>query len=139
MAFEQAQKRTNPSPYDQMIVLSQCMINSAFASMWQQENHDALMKKFTRTGINQQYINPAILEPPQIWIPVRDRNYLGRVYLRLKVITGNIYLHTTPQSTAPTRIPMDGWDLYFRMRISTYPTPCEDKCNSLPLSRLQEQ
>ncbi|GIC88010.1 uncharacterized protein Aud_004401 [Aspergillus udagawae] len=117
MAIDQGQKKTNPSPYDQVIVMSQRFINASFARMWQEAPYDDPLKLFERTGPRTQDMVKVTFEPPQIFIPAFDRDYPGQVYLRMKVLRGRIYLYSNSTNQYPDPFDMDGWDLYFKMRI----------------------
>ncbi|GAQ10131.1 hypothetical protein ALT_7452 [Aspergillus lentulus] len=117
MAIDQGQKKTNPSPYDQVIIMSQRFINASFARMWQEAPYNDPLKRFERTGPRTQDMINVTFEPPQIFIPAPDRNYPGQVYLRMKVLRGDIYLYSNSTNAFPDHYDMDGWDLYFKMRI----------------------
>ncbi|GIK05626.1 hypothetical protein Aspvir_009739 [Aspergillus viridinutans] len=117
MAIEQGQKKTNPSPYDQVIVMSQSFINASLARMWQVAPYNDPLKLFERNGPRTQDMVKVTFEPPQIFIPAPDRDYPGQVYLRMKVLRGRIYLYSNSTNAFPDPYDMDGWDLYFKMRI----------------------
>jgi hypothetical protein len=133
MAIDQGQKKTNPSPYDQVIVMSQRFINASFARMWQEAPYDDPLKRFERTGPRTQDMIKVTFEPPQIFIPAPDRNYPGQVYLRMKVLRGDIYLYSNSTNAFPDHYDMDGWDLYFKMRISKHPILTNHTISPFPL------
>ncbi|KAF7175430.1 hypothetical protein CNMCM7691_008531 [Aspergillus felis] len=85
MAIDQGQKKTNPSPYDQVIVMSQRFINASFVRMWQEAPYDDPLKLFERTGPRTQDMVKVTFEPPRLFIPAFDYDYPGQIYLRMKV------------------------------------------------------
>lgn len=117
-AFTQSQVyKTNPNPYDQIIVLSQATINESFANMWAIAPDDSPLLSFAKTQRDGQYIN-GTLAAPRISLQAQQRD-LQLLYYYLNFDSGTLKLYVSDDSNDSTMTEFDisGWIICFPVRI----------------------
>ncbi|OTA84420.1 hypothetical protein M434DRAFT_400466 [Hypoxylon sp. CO27-5] len=113
-------QRTNPSPYDQVIFLSQEMINKAFHNMWAltpKRNPPPLreFKKSYRTGdIDIK------LDPPTIKLMVTTKQD-PQLYFMLNMKSGTIatYVSSDPDDDTKKTFDVTGWKFGFAVKLAS--------------------
>ncbi|KAI0148181.1 hypothetical protein F4776DRAFT_606501 [Hypoxylon sp. NC0597] len=113
-------QRTNPSPYDQVIFLSQEMINKAFHNMWAltlKRNPSPLreFKKSYRTGdIDIK------LDAPTIKLMVTTRQD-PQLYFMLNMKSGTIatYVSSNPDDDTKKKFDVTGWKFGFAVKLAS--------------------
>lgn len=111
---------TDPSPYDQVFLLSQAFINNAFQSMFPQPvSFSRKDREFLRTKTTGQWITAGQVSAPSISIHVEERNPAYSALFNLTFASGTIHLRTSPRGARDTfqNYPLDGWQLVFKTRI----------------------
>ncbi|KAI0392996.1 hypothetical protein F5Y17DRAFT_459335 [Xylariaceae sp. FL0594] len=114
--------RTDPSPYDQIFVLSEDVINKSFASMFPGTTpftrNDKEAVRTRRTG---QWITRGKVLAPRISVHVEERNPAYHALFKLRFESGSIHLRTTPRGVrdAYRNYPLDGWELVFKTRLAS--------------------
>ncbi|RHZ63547.1 hypothetical protein CDV55_103635 [Aspergillus turcosus] len=121
--------QTNPSPYDQIFILSQEFINKSFrAGFPRPEKFQRYDKEAVNTGkvdpnnMTGQWIEEdTLVGAPQISINVEERNPSYLTLFILNFVSGSIHLRTTPPG-APSKFQdfsLQGWKLVFKTRIAS--------------------
>ncbi|KAL5050837.1 hypothetical protein BDW71DRAFT_173287 [Aspergillus fruticulosus] len=114
--------QTDPSPYDQVFILSEKVINEAFDAMFPTpvpfSRQDKEAVRTRRTG---QWIANAHVGAPRISIHVEERNPAYLVLFTLSFDSGRIHLRTSPPGAPSTfgNFPLAGWKLVFKTRIAS--------------------
>ncbi|KAL4960398.1 uncharacterized protein BDV14DRAFT_204709 [Aspergillus stella-maris] len=114
--------QTNPSPYDQIFILSENVINEAFRAMFPSpvsfSRQDQEAVRTRRTG---QWISNAKVEAPSISMHVEERNPSFMAFFTLSFDSGRIHLRTSPPGAPSTfgNYPLTGWKLVFKTRIAS--------------------
>ncbi|KAL4949260.1 hypothetical protein BDW69DRAFT_188476 [Aspergillus filifer] len=90
--------QTNPSPYDQIFILSENVINEAFRAMFPTSVPFSRQdKEAVRTRRTGQWISNAKVEAPSISMHVEERNPAYMAFFTLTFDTGGrIHLRTSP-------------------------------------------
>ena len=91
--------KTNPEPYEQIIVLSQKMINAAFHNMWMLADVKSPLLHLNQRNRAQEFIETD-LGPPKIELQVTTQD--PQLYYLLKMTKGGLKIYTTndPQNEA---------------------------------------
>ncbi|KAL4815456.1 hypothetical protein BDW67DRAFT_176276 [Aspergillus spinulosporus] len=114
--------QTDPSPYDQVFILSEKVINEAFEAMFPTpvpfSRQDKEAVRTRRTG---QWIANARVRAPRISIHVEERNPAYLMLFTLSFDSGRIHLRTSPPGAPSTfgNFPLAGWKLVFKTRIAS--------------------
>ncbi|KAL4946613.1 hypothetical protein BDV06DRAFT_218080 [Aspergillus oleicola] len=114
--------QTNPSPYDQIFILSENVINEAFRAMFPQPvSFSRQDKEAVRTRRTGQWISNAKVEAPSISMHVEERNPAYMALFTLSFDSGRIHLRTSPPGAPSTfgNYPLNGWKLVFKTRIAS--------------------
>ncbi|KAI0841843.1 hypothetical protein F5Y06DRAFT_258375 [Hypoxylon sp. FL0890] len=119
--------KTDPSPYDQVIFLSQEMINKAFHNMWAltpKKNPPPLreFKKSYRTGdIDIK------LDPPTINLMVTTKQD-PQLYFMLNMKSGTIetYVSSDPADDTKKKFDVTGWKFGFSVKLASKTVPKND-------------
>lgn len=113
--------QTNPSPYDQIFILSEAVINDSFKDMFPQpvaftrQDKEALQTR--RTG---QWISGGQVGPPSVRMHVEERSPAFMMWFTLEFTGGRIHLRTTAPWESPAKynnFDLTGWRLVFKTRI----------------------
>ncbi|XXH03861.1 hypothetical protein Hte_010267 [Hypoxylon texense] len=118
MAFPQGTYvyRTNPDPYDQIIVLSQKVINAGFKTMWQlaQAEDDSPLKHFYKS-IHGQYIDSDV-GIPSIKLHVGSKEPM--LYFLLSLTKGKFSVYESDESDVTVDWDIKDWVLAFNVTIN---------------------
>ncbi|KAL4879020.1 hypothetical protein BJY04DRAFT_194590 [Aspergillus karnatakaensis] len=122
--------KTNPSPYDQIFILSEDVINKSFEDLF--VNHPDVIRRDQEAvqtrGRSGQYFKNAKAKAPLISLHVEERNPAYLALLTLRFHQGEINLRTTPAWKQPPifrRYDVTEWQP-FKMgvsRLSALATP----------------
>ncbi|KAF4294669.1 hypothetical protein CNMCM8686_002446 [Aspergillus fumigatus] len=114
--------KTNPDPYDQIIVLSQKVINAGFKNMWKlaQGDDDSPLTHFKKS-IHGEYIE-ADVGIPSVKLHVESREPM--LYFLLALKNGEMAVYESDDSDTLFKWDIKDWVLAFNVVIS--------KCNGCP-------
>ena len=109
-------EKTNPEPYEQIIVLCQKMINEAFNNMWMLADDDSPLSHFKYSNRAGEYINTD-LGPPKVQLVVTTED--PQLYYLLAMRKGSLKIYTTdnPDDPADIEWAIDGWVFAFSVKI----------------------
>ncbi|KGO50082.1 hypothetical protein PEX1_079460 [Penicillium expansum] len=111
---------TNPSPYDQVFILSEAVINQSFQAMFPMPVPFSRQdKEAVRTRQTGQWISNGMVSAPQVSIHVEERSPAYLTLFTLPFTSGMIHLRTSPRGARDTfqNFPLGGWKLVFKTRI----------------------
>jgi hypothetical protein len=120
---------TDPSPYDQIFILSQAVINEAFKRLFPTDvkvEFHRLDKQALETGkadyrlMKGQWIEaPSYVLAPRITIHVEERSPKYKILFHRPFDTGRIHLRTSAPGKPDTfkTFPLDKWELVFKTNI----------------------
>ena len=109
-------EKTNPEPYEQIIVLCQKMINEAFNNMWMLADDDSPLSHFKYKNRAGEYIDTD-LGPPKVQLVVTTDD--PQLYYLLAMSQGSLKIYTTDDADDPADIEwtIDGWIFAFSVKI----------------------
>lgn len=107
---------TSPNPYDQIIVLSQKMINNALDSMYFHATHDSSLANLT-LDLPVGNIH-AKLEAPRISLQVASQKIY--YYIKFESGTMNLRVSESPVDSTTKAFDISDWELAFATTISKY-------------------
>ncbi|PYH40188.1 uncharacterized protein BP01DRAFT_370097 [Aspergillus saccharolyticus JOP 1030-1] len=107
---------TSPDPYDQIIVLSQKVINAGFNSMWKlaQGDDESPLTHFHKS-IHGESID-ATVGPPSVQLHVESHEPM--LYFLLALKTGTIILYKSQESDDTISLAVNNWVLAFNVVIN---------------------
>ena len=110
--------KTNPEPYEQIIVLSQKMINEAFHNMWTLADHDSPLHHFEYEERSGEYIKTD-LGPPKVQLHVTTQQ--TQLYYLLAMNKGSLKIYTTKVKKDNDHIEwvIKDWVVAFSVTIGT--------------------
>lgn len=114
---------TNPSPYDQVFILSEAVINQSFQAMFPMPVPFSRQdKEAVRTRQTGQWISNGMVSAPQVSIHVEERSPAYLTLFTLPFTSGMIHLRTSPRGARDTfqNFPLGGWKLVFKTRIGKH-------------------
>ncbi|KAL1967188.1 hypothetical protein VTN77DRAFT_3479 [Rasamsonia byssochlamydoides] len=108
--------KTNPDPYQQIIVLSQAMINDAFKNMWLIADDDSPIRHFkrkTRSGSID-----VTLGQPRVQLQVTTVD--PQLYFMLSMTSGSLHLYVSddPEDDSTKDWEIDNWVFAFSVKIA---------------------
>jgi hypothetical protein len=106
--------KTNPSPYGQIIVLSQGMINRAFKQMWKLADDDSPLKTFTKNLRDGSM--DVKLKAPSVHIHVTTPDPL--LYFLMSMKSGSLTLYTSEDADDNTTKTWDVTDWIFAFSVT---------------------
>ena len=109
-------EKTNPEPYEQIIVLCQKMINEAFNNMWMLADDDSPLSHFNYKNRAGEYIDTD-LGPPKVQLVVTTDD--PQLYYLLAMSKGSLKIYTTddPDDPADIEWAIDSWVFAFSVKI----------------------
>jgi hypothetical protein len=110
--------KTDPSPYEQVIVLSQTVVNDAFHNMWLIAPEGSPLTKLDYTNRSGEYLK-SDLGPPKVQLHVTSSDPL--LYYMLSMKKGSLKIYTTDDPSDPSDIEWDikDWIFAFSVTICT--------------------
>lgn len=111
-------EKTNPEPYEQIIVLCQKMINEAFHNMWILADDDSPLTHFKYQTRSGEYIKTD-LGPPKVQLQVTTQD--PQLYYLLAMNKGSLKIYTTDDPDNPADIEwlIKDWVFAFSVKIGT--------------------
>ena len=111
--------KTNPDPYDQIIVLCQKMINEAFHNMWSLAPDKSHLPHFEYVDRASQYIRTS-LGAPSVKLQVTKAD--PQLYYRMAMTNGSFRIFTTNDSRNDDHIEWQirDWIFAFSVQIGTF-------------------
>ncbi|KAK6517480.1 hypothetical protein TWF281_004132 [Arthrobotrys megalospora] len=109
-------QNTNPSPYEQIFLVTQDTINKTFQNMWAGADKDSPLVKF-ETKSHGQHLS-GDLAAPEISLNVFGQNQV-QLYYHLKFICGDMELYINEDSDDTKVFSLEGWDLVFPVVIGS--------------------
>ncbi|KAK0630858.1 hypothetical protein B0T17DRAFT_616462 [Bombardia bombarda] len=119
MAFQWSQDyRTNPNPYDQIIVLSQKTINDELYNMWAVAPDDSPLLSYTLTLRDGQSLN-CELNAPVISLQVNNQESV-QLYYYLQMLSGSLklYVSNDPANMEMKTFDTTDWSIAVPVKIS---------------------
>ena len=112
-------EKTNPEPYEQIIVLSQKMINAAFHNMWILADDKSPLRHVNQKNRAQEFIETD-LGPPKVQLQVTTDD--PELYYLLKMTKGSLKIYTTNDPNDQTAIEwqIKDWVFAFSVKIGTH-------------------
>jgi hypothetical protein len=112
--------KTSPVPYDQVIVLSQKIINDSFYNMWVLADDTSPIRSINLKTRDGQTLTGK-LKAPTIIVNVVDYTYM--LYFQWNFNSGSMTLYTTDNPNDPTTKTFDltNWVVAFGTTMSTTP------------------
>ena len=109
-------EKTDPEPYEQIIVLSQKMVNAAFNNMWMLADPKSPLLHLSQTNRSQEFIETD-LGPPKVELQVTTQD--PQLYYLLKMTKGNLKIFTTRDPNDDTAIEwqIKDWVFAFSVKI----------------------
>lgn len=110
--------KTNPDPYDQIIVLSQKVINAGFKTMWKlaQADDDSPLKHFKKS-IHGQYIDSDV-GVPSVRLHVGSKEPM--LHFLLSLTKGKLSVYESDESEDALEWDIKNWVLAFNVTISRF-------------------
>lgn len=110
---------TDANPWDQMIILSQKVINESFDNMWQLAQLDdgtSPLKYFERITRTQEYIK-ADIGVPSVQLQTIPKNEL--LYFMLRMTSGSCFIYLSDDSSDDSHIDwqINDWVFAFSVTI----------------------
>lgn len=124
-AFARSQvQKTNPNPYDQILLVSQASLNDALENMYLLAPTDSLLLRFSLTLRDGQSLN-ANLGTPRVSLQVTSQD--PQLYYFMKMNSGTMKVFVSQKASDITMKTFDvsGWEIAFPVKI----------CTRFPLSR----
>lgn len=114
--------KTNPDPYDQIIVLCQKMINEAFRNMWCLASDESPLSHFEYVDRMDQYIKTS-LGAPRVELQVTNAD--PQLYYCMTMTNGSLKIFTTNDSKKDDHIEwqIQNWVFAFSVQIGTFYLP----------------
>lgn len=109
--------QTDPSPYAQVIVLAQSMINDAFQNMWILADDDSPMKHFKKASRGGDSLD-VYLGAPNVSLQVTTRDPELYYYLVMNSGKVKLYLSDDPDDDSNVEWPVNNWVFAFSVKIS---------------------
>ncbi|KAI4862027.1 hypothetical protein F4820DRAFT_464061 [Hypoxylon rubiginosum] len=108
--------KTNPDPYDQIIVLSQKVINAGFKTMWKlaQADDDSPLKHFKKS-IHGQYIDSDV-GVPSVRLHVGSKEPM--LHFLLSLTKGKLSVYESDESEDALEWDIKNWVLAFNVTIN---------------------
>ncbi|KAF3148516.1 hypothetical protein TWF594_000927 [Orbilia oligospora] len=107
---------TDPSPYDQIFLVTQDTINKTFKNMWALADQSSPLVKFNYKS-HGQYLG-GDLDAPEIELSIYGQNSV-QLYYHLKFLTGQMELYIDPDSDDTKDFSLVGWDIVFPVVIGS--------------------
>ncbi|KAK6351918.1 hypothetical protein TWF718_005061 [Orbilia javanica] len=107
---------TNPSPYDQIFLVTQETVNKAFRRMWAIADPSSPLVTFNYKSHGQHLGGD--LDAPQIELNVYGQNNV-QLYYHLKFLTGQMELYIDPDSDDTKVFSLVDWDIVFPVVIGS--------------------
>jgi hypothetical protein len=110
---------TNPTPYEQILVLSQKMINDAFNNMWVIADDDSPLHHFKTSTRGGDKIDTD-LGPPSVQLQVTTVD--PQLYFLLPLTSGSMthYLSNDPDDDTHVDIDIENWVCAFSVKICEF-------------------
>ena len=113
--------KTNPEPYEQIIVVCQKMINDAFTNMWsvsQLIDPNSSLVHFKQSFRSGDKIE-VDLGPPEVQLQIVPQD--PQLYYLLKMENGSLFLYTTEDANNNAHIEwsIKNWVFAFSVKIGT--------------------
>lgn len=111
---------TNPNPYEQILVLSQKMINDAFYNMWVIADDDTPLHRFETSTRGGDTIDVEELGAPSVQLQVTTVD--PQLYFLLPLTSGSMKLYTSSDPTDDTHVDIDieDWVCAFSVKICEF-------------------
>jgi hypothetical protein len=111
--------KTNPSPYNQAIILSQIMIDNAFYNMWLLADDDSPLRKFKKKLKGSDESIDVKLAAPTIQLQVTTID--PQLYFMLNIKSGSVTLYASDDDDDDTTDTWDttDWVVAFSVKIGT--------------------
>lgn len=108
--------KTNPSPYHQILALSQNMINNAFENMWLIADEDSLLHSFDVKNRSGEYLKGKI-KAPKVTLHVTSLDV--QLHYLLQFDSGSLLLYVSDDPNDNTQKSWDvtGWIFAFPISI----------------------
>ncbi|KAK6510177.1 hypothetical protein TWF481_004890 [Arthrobotrys musiformis] len=107
---------TNPSPYDQIFLVTQDTVNKTFRNMWALADQSSPLVKFNFKSHGQHLGGD--LDAPEVELNVYGQNSV-QLYYHLKFLTGEMELYIDADSDDTKRFSLEGWDIVFPVVIAS--------------------
>lgn len=119
-------EKTNPEPYDQIIVLSQKVVNEAFHNMWILAPDKSPLTYFKYEDRARQYIKTD-LGAPRVELQVTRAD--PQLYYRMAMTKGSlkIFKTTDPDNDDHVEWQIQDWSFAFSVQIGTFHHPLSEQ------------
>ncbi|KAF3223491.1 hypothetical protein TWF106_004883 [Orbilia oligospora] len=107
---------TDPSPYDQIFLVTQDTINKTFKNMWALADQSSPLVKFNYKSHGQYLTGDP--DAPEIELSIYGQNSV-QLYYHLKFLTGQMELYIDPNSDDTKDFSLVGWDIVFPVVIGS--------------------
>ena len=112
-------EKTNPEPYEQIIVLCQKLINDAFKNTWKLAEDGSPLLHFKTSNRAQEHIETD-LGPPKVRLQVTTQDL--QLYYLMSMTKGSLMIYTTQDVKNEDKIQWEikDWVFAFSVKIGIY-------------------